>query len=1290
MPIEVDCSNGHRLVVKESLVGKKIKCPKCNTVLLVPSIAESNNTESNWLLEDFPVSSSPAVLSNPIPASQRPIPESVPLQQSKLNPRVLVMAIAGAGTVLTVLLIAVGAYLVLSGNNEPAQSSTLSAMPLPVLPSEPIATDPIQEEQAPRIPTSEPLVSKPEVAPALPANLLNMTKVPADESALCFRLPTATWASAYDEVTGRLAVTNDAKGILIYSVEDLREGKMEPLQVLPTPGIATAVCFKRIGEKRLFVYAGMNASTLFMVDADSLQPYEDLSLKDTTIVIHLAGSLNPNDPMIYFTSIKQSSDNRSTAILGRADLVSRKQDEGTEDCFLDCSVSPDGSLIFARSINESAMPICGTWKDVLQFSRLPGSTINDNPLAFSEDGIAPTKVLRDALAIGTSVYQPGFNRQDMTWLHKTETDFVPAAAFTSVPILIGAGRQDVVIGSANHYGRLASIPLPNDLLNREDDDALKQRFNDTRYRPGICQVLSSTFYDAMADDSRRLGIVLFDEYLVLAPLGQLSFAAEPFLSCKQKLPNSIVAGEQLKIELHAEAPDATFQYVPNADWLADRRFRVFGSSAQSIPEIQLLQEVDWNAKRIGMSGFETQESRDMPFDIRVGDEIMTVLSSTENSFRVRRTRQIKHSVKARVELIEKGTPDPMLPKMSRGRELGLRAEIQPKQERIYVTELRQFSGRTLPFKIQIGKEIMLVTEADDYTNSLVVQRTKDIGHDVSESAFVLNENETTNLPRIDGNSLSWTPPMSMVGKHNLRIRAKSGDASCDWIWPLEVLPAKSPQFPFYVRGIDAESGTNQAVVWGSAKAPDGNDKKEVEPSSVLCIYDTKSMTILEQTEVKYFIGSAVLHSTGIYASAYMSSASELDALVRKKGKNVKLRTGTTEAAFTRGMQILRLDRKSFKILDYEKLSSDGSALKVIGDANLVAGNARYSIPNLTLFEEKARSYPYPIHGQLNDGWVLDGVVWNEKMTQPRLLLFPVHFDNPDVVFPGEFYRLPGIKKGRVGAETNGPFVGVWEPKGFSRARGYPIKEYASVLERKNTGIDVYPYNILGVVGGTQRAKSFPFPSNPSSNRRIVEGTQEGRKEFGTMSEADGILYVASQGRINTFLVSELAQAKNDFHFVEEQSSFVLETGKPIKLKYSAPGAVKYHFAIWLTRPNHLFNREGTFDGAKAEAVYSGESSDGSFEFSIETANIVSLALQRALGGVKGSSVKERQSKIIAYLKEISAPYKDLTGKSPKSVPVPAYVALFAEHENGYETAGLLHSYLLEPPFKEIQKAIEEP
>jgi hypothetical protein len=51
MAIEVQCSCGTRLKVKDQLAGKKIKCPSCQAVLLVPV----SDARSQYQIEDDPL-----------------------------------------------------------------------------------------------------------------------------------------------------------------------------------------------------------------------------------------------------------------------------------------------------------------------------------------------------------------------------------------------------------------------------------------------------------------------------------------------------------------------------------------------------------------------------------------------------------------------------------------------------------------------------------------------------------------------------------------------------------------------------------------------------------------------------------------------------------------------------------------------------------------------------------------------------------------------------------------------------------------------------------------------------------------------------------------------------------------------------------------------------------------------------------------------------------------------------------------------------------------------------------
>ncbi len=86
-----------------------------------------------------------------------------------------------------------------------------------------------------------------------------------------FKLPGKTWAADYDRTSGRLAVTNDEVGIVVYDIDETAGGRAGPVGALPTEGLPTAVCFKPISQRRLLVAAGNKRPKAEVFDADNLR-----------------------------------------------------------------------------------------------------------------------------------------------------------------------------------------------------------------------------------------------------------------------------------------------------------------------------------------------------------------------------------------------------------------------------------------------------------------------------------------------------------------------------------------------------------------------------------------------------------------------------------------------------------------------------------------------------------------------------------------------------------------------------------------------------------------------------------------------------------------------------------------------------------------------------------------------------------------------------------------------------------------------------------------------------------
>ena len=85
MAIKTSCSNGHKLVVKDRLAGRKVKCPKCGVKMEIPSpTKDANEADDLEVLDDEPAgasSSSVAIQSDLLtPIPQTPAANGLPQQ----------------------------------------------------------------------------------------------------------------------------------------------------------------------------------------------------------------------------------------------------------------------------------------------------------------------------------------------------------------------------------------------------------------------------------------------------------------------------------------------------------------------------------------------------------------------------------------------------------------------------------------------------------------------------------------------------------------------------------------------------------------------------------------------------------------------------------------------------------------------------------------------------------------------------------------------------------------------------------------------------------------------------------------------------------------------------------------------------------------------------------------------------------------------------------------------------------------------------------------------------------
>ena len=1217
MPIAVVCPQGHKLTAKDQLAGKRVKCPKCGAAVLVPELPVPELGDEVVMLEAVPqrVVPQPA-----IPARRPSEPAYVPpggdtpgdagyaLQPLAAPPSTqsarsaaiapvspttkpafaaaskppsakpvnvaLIAALAGGGALAAISVLAVVGWLLLArGGDDQAIVANQTPPPQP-----PVAAAP---PALPSQPTGEPK-SAPAPAAAPPPVL---TRIELDERLDGYKLAGTTWASAYDETSGRLAVTHDEHGIVIYDVDEITRGVLSPVATLATDGLPTAVCIKPLGERRMLVVAGKDQPQVTIYDLENPTAPEKISMGERVFVDFLTGSANPTDPLVYYsTQRSQQREHTTEERLGRIDLARKELAGIAQQDFADVTLSPDGERLYARP-NNTGNGILGTWAQIANFRG--DASRSGYPHWDRRYSPSPVCLLDQAVAVNFAVYSSSMS------VFAARPSFAPAAAFQGRPVLIGLSKNELVFGSANDYRPLASIPLPSDWL-RDDRHVVRQDF---RLRHELAPTLKSAYLDIRADHRRGLGLVVTGEHLVIAPLAKARMRHEPSLIVRQTLPAPVTAGQPVVLKLQTEAPSPVFEFVPNADGLHssnEGRLRLLGAASPASQALQVF----------------------------------------------------------------------------------LAAAVNSQQNLVFVRNIELFANAKLPLQIQIGDEVMAVTSIDDFKEALVVERTSPVAHSVtSKITLPADPAAAPSLPSVIAGTFRWTPSSDQVGRHTIRMRARSGKLVHEWFWDVEV-QREAMEFPFYVQGIEPEPGTSRAVIWGRATAPWIAAPGAKPNASYLGVYDLAERRLLHHAQVEKPISAAAMHASGIYA-ALVSLDTEVKASRQAENAREAANRQVTPT------KIVRYDPQTLRAAEVAEIPEHCGRLLVIGGRYL-AGFDRWSgatfrlaIPALAPATPVA-NYPYPIAGRIKDGWVWDGVVWDDAFREPRLLLFPVHFETRQNDAP-EMIAAAG---GTIAMRPAGPYVCTWFPSGAVENHRHSLHDHPGALSCTEGRVDLFSSADTSRVrlGATRppdaSVKLIDIDLHRPPRGPAIDDRQFAQMFAGHVTESGGEVYVALQGKLHSFPLERLVREETPFRFVERQERIVLEAGQTARLSYSAPGATKYEFQLWYQRPHF----------ADDQPAFTAQSADGTFELPLDNISELAGKALAVVGiGAQDRGPQATLDRVTAYMKRIEPTFHQLTGRLPAGVPFPVYVSVIAEHPDGRQKAGLAHSYLIEVPLQEFQK-----
>jgi hypothetical protein len=303
-------------------------------------------------------------------------------------------------------------------------------------------------------------------------------------------------------------------------------------------------------------------------------------------------------------------------------------------------------------------------------------------------------------------------------------------------------------------------------------------------------------------------------------------------------------------------------------------------------------------------------------------------------------------------------------------EIPLAASVNSSQNILFIPDVSRLRDAELPLTIQIDDELMTVTALDDFKDALMVERTNGAAHSVSSPIIVVpdGQQERPTAPVLQGRTLKWRPATARFPKQTVHFKTKSGKLEHHWYWDVLITPM-SIDCPFYAQGIEFDSQNTRAVVWGR---PPGTAAE-----FPVAVWDSATQRFIQQATVPHAVKSAAIDETGVYL-AYDH-------------------VGPAQTGLPAPTQIVRLNATTLQPEAEAPVPSHCHKLQVIGGKYLAAFGMegqtfRFSVPDLQVAAPQIPDLPgLALAGRVRDQWIWDGMVWDQAMARPQLLLVPVHF-----------------------------------------------------------------------------------------------------------------------------------------------------------------------------------------------------------------------------------------------------------------------------------------------------------
>jgi hypothetical protein len=456
-----------------------------------------------------------------------------------------------------------------------------------------------------------------------------------------------------------------------------------------------------------------------------------------------------------------------------------------------------------------------------------------------------------------------------------------------------------------------------------------------------------------------------------------------------------------------------------------------------------------------------------------------------------------------------------------------------------------------------------------------------------------------------------------------------------------------------VEGVQADQKGELAVVWGRAARDSAGGE------GLIGVLDVKSGSLLRQKTLPRPVVSASIDVSGVYAG--------LNPFEPNEPRGPK------------PTQLLALDVDTLEIRKEIDVPEHVYGLQVLAGKQLVvmqgATSRCFDLPDLKPVDADSEvPAPFPAYGRLQDGWVRDGIVWDKDMKEPQLLLLPVPWLQSERMMSMD-RRSP--LEGRVYIRVSGVQTCLFGKGAAPYSGEFPVRGVAGGLTARDGILRFYKDQESSIVGDpAERRPDVEVPLHPPDwFARLSESGRPALNAGTVISQGLAEICVVSDGDLLIFSLPSLTAYYETFQFRQAQSTFAVESGKTLDLKYEAPGSAQYHLEVrheWLT-------------DFEDEPVLVQTSADGQFSFDPDPMKrLAGLVFQKSGIQFDPDQARDRTAAIRQLEARYSPTFRLLTGRKPKGIPMPVYVTVVAVHNDGNRHAALCHAVLVDIPLNQLR------